>query len=435
MENKEFEEIVEVEVTDEEIEREERDPQDEQDHGSSRPTHRKRRRHSEFAWESFDSVQNSRKNQLIDDIYNMNDSDEARLNSIREEWATLGNEGDDAALEERFNRAVDNQLNRAEKMKEAAQKKKALVDEAQLLRDSSDWKKAAQRLKDLQKDWKNAGFAGSALNDSLWEKFTAINDAFFERRHEHYQELDEKRQEAKAVKDRLIEEALRLQDSDQWKETSARLREMMNEWKKVGTAGRDIDDDLWKVFNDARQVFYKRQDEHFDAINQNQEVAAAAKQKLIEEARRLASHYDLNSVKGEMDSLMDQWKASGYSGRNLDQNLWKQFNEIRNQFYLDLREAKSTFRETRKLELDDEINALEAKLDTLEDLSETLANKLSSVESKPEPGEGNPERESILAAKQEEIDELNRLIDDNVSRIEENEANLAKLQDEWERLN
>ncbi len=117
MENKEFEEIVEVEVTDEEIEREERDPQDEQDHGSSRPTHRKRRRHSEFAWESFDSVQNSRKNQLIDDIYNMNDSDEARLNSIREEWATLGNEGDDAALEERFNRAVDNQLNRAEKMK------------------------------------------------------------------------------------------------------------------------------------------------------------------------------------------------------------------------------------------------------------------------------------------------------------------------------
>lgn len=429
MENKELieEEIVE-EVTETVDETEDNDR-------SRQPSRRRnKRRSSEFAWESLDSVQNSRKNQLIDDIYNMNDYDAKKLEDIKAEWNTLGSEGDDSRLEERFNRAIENQEQRAVKMADAAQKKQALIEEAQSLRDSSEWKKTADRLKDLQKQWKEAGFAGSKLNDELWEKFTAINDAFFARRHDHYQELDALRQTAKEVKLKLIEEAKLLSDSSQWKETSTRLREMMNEWKKVGTAGRDIDDNLWNEFNEARQIFYRRQDEHFETINQTQEHAAAAKQNLVEEARRLANHLDLRSVKIQMDQLLESWKAAGFSGKDKDQNLWNQFNDIRNDYYQALKNAQHSFKADRKEELDNEIDNAEEKLTNLEDLKATLESKITAVLNKPEPAESNPNREAMIAEKEEELQELRRLNDENDRKIEAINDQLDAFHDEWETL-
>lgn len=393
-----------------------------------------RRRSSEFDWESLDSVQNSRKSQLINEIYDLNGTDDAKIAQIKAEWDGLEGGNDDSKLDERYERAIDRYEHRFERMNEAKTIKESLIKQAEALKDSEQWKKTAEVLKGLQQQWREAGFAGEEVNDELWKQFTTVNDIFFHRRNKHYEDLGERREKAVELKTALVKDAQELSESTEWKETSKRMIELMDSWKAAGSAGHDKDDELWELFKTARQAFFKRQDAHFETMRETQKAAQKAKEELVAKAGELALNGNPHAVRDQMDELFDQWKQVGFSGRKHDDKLWEQFNTIRKDFFLRLKQNARNFREQQIDDLGAELDQLELQAKNLETMYATITARLEAAKNKPLPSEKNADYENLMAKHQEEIDELEKLAAEYDGKIEATQTALDKVHNEYSKL-
>lgn len=112
---------------------------------------------------------------------------------IQNEWKTIGfaPQKMNVKIFERFRAACDDFFGRkAEYFKalkatfsENIEKKKALVEKAQALADSTDWKATSDKLIALQKEWKTVGMVPKKLGDQLWQEFLGACNKFFEARN------------------------------------------------------------------------------------------------------------------------------------------------------------------------------------------------------------------------------------------------------------
>ncbi|MBO7674753.1 MAG: DUF349 domain-containing protein [Atopobiaceae bacterium] len=128
---------------------------------------------------------------------------------------------------------------------------------------------------------------------------------------------------ARLAKESLIERAKELADSTDWRKTSDEQRTLMEEWRKIGYAGKEINDKLWADFREARQAFFSRREE--EVVGIKKEIIAEAKQ-LTESVGNWAT------TSAKLDDLMARWKTAGNSGSDSDKELWDEFNAIRRDF-------------------------------------------------------------------------------------------------------
>ncbi|MDO4807286.1 MAG: DUF349 domain-containing protein [Coriobacteriales bacterium] len=128
---------------------------------------------------------------------------------------------------------------------------------------------------------------------------------------------------ARISKQALIERAKELADSTDWRKTSDMQRTLMEEWRKIGYAGKETNDKLWEEFREARQVFFSRREEQVVGI----------KREIIDEAKQLTENVtNWAATSAKLDELMGRWKAAGNSGSDSDKALWDEFNAIRRDF-------------------------------------------------------------------------------------------------------
>lgn len=138
---------------------------------------------------------------------------------------------------------------------------------------------------------------------------------------------------ARLAKEALIERAKELAESTDWRKTSEAQRGLMEEWRKIGYAGKDANDKLWEDFRAARQEFFSRREAEVVKI----------KQDIIAEAREATTEVkNWVGTASQLDALMQRWKEAGNSGSEKDKELWDEFNGIRREF-----------RNRRKADLDD----------------------------------------------------------------------------------
>ena len=113
------------------------------------------------------------------------------IKQLQADWKTIGpvTRGNERAIWERFRAACDAFFTRRQEdlkqrkhdWTENLRKKEALVTEAELLAQSSEWEKAAARIKQMQLDWKNIGPVKRSKSEAIWQRFRAACDLFFER--------------------------------------------------------------------------------------------------------------------------------------------------------------------------------------------------------------------------------------------------------------
>src|SRR5262249_7096359 len=132
--------------------------------------------------------------------------------------------------------------------------KERLCAEAEALRDSTDWKATSDKLRALQAQWKTIGPVGKAERETLWQRFRAACDHFFERKKAHFAELDGERQVNLQKKALLCQraEALSAAGRDHTL-VLTQLDALEAEWRTIGPAPRDDADAIWKRFQKALQ--------------------------------------------------------------------------------------------------------------------------------------------------------------------------------------
>lgn len=138
--------------------------------------------------------------------------------------------------------------------------KLALVEQAESMQESTEWKKTSDAYSNLMTEWKKIGRVPQEKTEELWQRLDAARDKFFSARRQNVQEFKVGLEDNYAQKLVLVNRAEELQNSDNWRETSDELNELMTEWKKIGRASRDQEEELWERFIKSRKAFFARKD-------------------------------------------------------------------------------------------------------------------------------------------------------------------------------
>ena len=226
---------------------------------------------------------------------------------IQNEWKTIGfaPQKMNVKIFERFRAACDDFFGRkAEYFKalkvtfsENIEKKKALVEKAQALADSTDWKATSDKLIALQKEWKTVGMVPKKIGDQLWQEFLGACNKFFEarnaagagQRNEEHANLEKKKgiiEQLKALAENAAEA------------TKEKVQALTEEYNKVGHVPYKEKDKLYEAYHEVLDRIYKelnistkrRRLNDFKANIKN--VAKRGEEALDNERGRLARRFE-----------------------------------------------------------------------------------------------------------------------------------------------
>lgn len=217
---------------------------------------------------------------------------------------------------------------RAQKSAEAKTAKEALVAEAEKVAESTDWRHGANRLRDLLEQWKVLPRIDRSSDDALWRRFSTARTAYTRRRKAHFAELNEQREGARAVKERLATEAESLAESTDWGPTAGRYRDLMKQWKAAGPAPKDVDDALWKRFRGAQDAFFGARDATNAALDQEFAANAEVKEAILVEAEALLPVQDVDAAKRAFRDIADRWDAAGKVPRDRMKDLEARIRKV-----------------------------------------------------------------------------------------------------------
>lgn len=295
----------------------------------------------QFEVEDFDEDIKRRK-ELLEEAKNIQESSDwnetfRQISNLKRKWKQIPYR--DSAYEDELMQEFEGYLDAFyAKRKEGYQSnevlKKELIAQAKKVAQSSDWNKATEEMNELMQQWKAIGTAGKESDDALWEEFNAARQVFFDRKHEHWADLQSKFANAKEVKQDLIKKAEALRDSEEWQKTSEAFHHLMDEWKAAGSAGREFEDALWEEFNAHRQNFYEKRSKFYDALHEEQEGKYQEKKALVEKAKEIAEQKLFSREHtAAMKKLGSDWKAIGSCGKEREDAIWKEFRTIMDGYF------------------------------------------------------------------------------------------------------
>jgi Domain of Unknown Function (DUF349) len=168
---------------------------------------------------------------------------------------------------------------------------------------------------------------------SLVGRLDSLLPVISQHRQARRAERAEKTAAAKSDKERLVAEAEKLAEGNDWRNGANRMRHLLDEWKALPRIDRASDDQLWRRFSTARTSYTRRRKSHFAEQNEKREAARLVKQRLAKEAESLANSREWGATAGAYRDLMRQWKAAGPAPRDVEDELWKRFRTAQDAFF------------------------------------------------------------------------------------------------------
>ena len=180
--------------------------------------------------------------------------------ALQAKWKTIGYAPQkmNVKIFERFRAACDEFFRRKaaffksikESMAENLEKKKALCEKAESLKDSTDWKETAEILTKLQKEWKTIGPVAKKHSDAVWKRFIGACDYFFEQKNKATSSQRSIESENQAKKEAVISQLKALDEAGTTDEATAdKTRALMKEWNSIGFVPFKEKDQLYKEYH------------------------------------------------------------------------------------------------------------------------------------------------------------------------------------------
>lgn len=200
---------------------------------------------------------------------------------------------------------------------EAVAARTVLVEKAEALaaRDpkSVQWKQASAELTSLFDQWQAQQQNGPRLPKStgqqLWKRFRDARAIVDKHRREFYAELDEAHKSVRDQKARLVEKAEAL--APKGEDGIGAYRDLLDQWKGAGRAGKKADDALWARFKAAGDALYSARGEREAADAEASREKIEAKRALLEQARPIADEPDIAKARAALTAIQRQWDEIG----------------------------------------------------------------------------------------------------------------------------
>lgn len=188
--------------------------------------------------------------------------------ALQNKWKTIGfaPQKMNVKIFERFRKACDEFFRKKgeffktlkEGMNENLEKKRALCEKAEALKDSTDWKATADELTKLQKEWKTIGPVAKKYSDAVWKRFISACDYFFEQKNKATSSQRSVEQENLEQKKNIIEKLNAIDDQMDTEGATQLVRDLMKEWNGVGHVPFKEKDRIYKQYHSQIDKLFER---------------------------------------------------------------------------------------------------------------------------------------------------------------------------------
>ncbi len=172
------------------------------------------------------------------------DTKSKELVELQKIWRTIGfaPKKENNKIYDRFRSACDNFFNKKrdfysknkEEQQNNLQQKIDLCVQAESLQESTDWKKATQEFINIQKKWKEIGPIPRKHSDTIWKRFRAACDYFFDKKSEHFSDVDSEQIDNLKLKEDLIAELENFKSTGDVNENLRILKDIQRRWTEIG---------------------------------------------------------------------------------------------------------------------------------------------------------------------------------------------------------
>lgn len=200
--------------------------------------------------------------------FNAWESKTQEIIALQKKWKSIGfaPQKMNVKIFERFRQACDEFFKRKgdffkalkEGMNENLEKKKALCEKAEALKESSDWKATADALTKLQKEWKTIGPVSKKYSDAVWQRFITACDAFFEQKNKATSSQRSVETENMEKKKAILTQLTAIEESMDTDEAGKLVRELMKEWNVIGHVPFKEKDRLYKQYHALIDQLFER---------------------------------------------------------------------------------------------------------------------------------------------------------------------------------
>ena len=208
-----------------------------------------------------------------------------------------------------------------------------LAKKAEALLEVKDVAEAANRLRELEEQWKAAREVPRDQGQALWERFRKARDEVRGRAESHFSELKSQREENLKRKLELCERAEALAESTEWLQTAEKIKQLQGEWQKVGAVPRARSEEVWQRFRTACDRFFERRKADLDQRKGEWAANLARKEALCAQAEALMESTDWARAAAEIRKLQQEWKAVGPVRKNRSEAVWQRFRKACDHFF------------------------------------------------------------------------------------------------------
>lgn len=262
------------------------------------------------------------------------------LNELHEEFKHIGPvpKEDQDLVWERFKAASDKIYSKRkeyyEKLKDELKinevAKEALVEKlipfGEFTSDRiSDWNSKTKEIIAIQKEWEAIGSVpkekAKGINKHFWSSFKA----FFSKKGQFFKKIEGERKENLKLKQVLVEKAVSLKDSEDFRKTSDDLKQLQKQWKDIGPVPEKFRNEVFFQFKKACDHFFDRRRTNSGKLEQDYEENLKKKQLLCEELVKMSESekVDIDRVK----SIESEWNEIGFVPKSNIKSIQKQYTD------------------------------------------------------------------------------------------------------------
>lgn len=289
------------------------------------------------------------------------------INKLHRRWKKAGNlpQRLEDKLWDRFKSATDafneRKSKNTEKLyrqeEEHYQQKLKLIEEAEAIKDTTEWDKGHQKMQSLMDKWKAIGPVPRKKSNKIWKKFKGAMDVFYDRRREYFKEVKEERKDNLEEKKEILKELRELGQHEDPIEAVNIAKKLQAKFKDAGYVPIKKKNKIWKQYREACDVIYDR----FRAAKSGSKFD-----------RELAKATLDSDDRSKIQSMRKQYKKIEKEVKQLEQEVIK------------YQETKTYFKPSKKGnslldEVEQKIESAEEKLQDKQDKLDSITREMEEI--------------------------------------------------------
>lgn len=248
----------------------------------------------------------------------------------------------------------------------------------------ADWNAATDKIIDIQKRWKEYGYASRKANTALYARFRKTCDDFFEAKTAFFQKTKDELNENLAKKTALCEKAEALKDTEDIRKATEEVMKLQAEWKSIGSVPRKVSDEIWQRFTTACNYFFDERKRQNKERHKEETENLEKKKDVIERLRALPKDGNRQEVMPQVKALQAEYQSIGFVPFKMKDKIFAEYREVCDALYdaynsKEARQRMANF-QNRVSELKGDGNKIVRERDRLARICESRRNELKTIE-------------------------------------------------------